>query len=114
MSLAQLKEKFLVNFQGFESDITTEDDFFSYQQYKRKTLLDFFRRFLRLKVQAPEVSYEHAITQAIKALCAGQLHSHLVRERPMTLEALQEEFWKLTRSEVSYYRKLDQQRKVTN
>jgi hypothetical protein len=30
-SWAQLKEKFLVNFQGFEADVNTEKDFFSYQ-----------------------------------------------------------------------------------
>jgi hypothetical protein len=42
MSWAQLKEKFLVNFQGFQADITTEEDFFSCQQYERETLLDFF------------------------------------------------------------------------
>jgi hypothetical protein len=43
-------------------------------------------------VQAPEVSNEKAITQAIKALCTSQLHSHLVRECPRTLEELYAEF----------------------
>jgi hypothetical protein len=38
MSWAQLKEKFMVNFQGFRADITTEEDFFSCQQYERETL----------------------------------------------------------------------------
>jgi hypothetical protein len=28
-SWAQLKEKFLVNFQGFQADVSTEKDFFS-------------------------------------------------------------------------------------
>jgi hypothetical protein len=41
-SRAHLKEKFLVNFQGFQADVSTEEDFFSYQQYERETLLDFF------------------------------------------------------------------------
>jgi hypothetical protein len=41
---------------------------------------DFFHIFFRLKAQAPEVSDEQAITQAIKALSASQLHNHLVRE----------------------------------
>jgi UDP-2,3-diacylglucosamine pyrophosphatase LpxH len=109
MSWAQLKEKFLVNFQGFQVDITTEEDFFSYQQYEREKLPDFFHRFLQFKVQTSEVSDEQAITQAIKALCAGQLHSHLVRECPKTLEGLYEEFRKFSRSEVSHYRKWDQQ-----
>jgi hypothetical protein len=43
-------------------------------------MLDFFCRFLRLKGQAPDVSDEQAITQAIKALRVSQLHSHLVRQ----------------------------------
>jgi hypothetical protein len=51
-SWAQLKEKFLVNFQGFQVDLSTEEDFFLCQQYERETLPDFFRRFLRLKAQA--------------------------------------------------------------
>jgi hypothetical protein len=46
---AQLKEKFLVNFQGFQADLSTKEDFFSCQQYKREILLDFFHRFLHLK-----------------------------------------------------------------
>jgi hypothetical protein len=40
------------------------------------------------------------------------LHSHLVREHPKTLEELCEEFQKFSRSKVSHFRKLDQQRKV--
>jgi hypothetical protein len=104
----------MFNFHGFQADITTEEDFFFYQQYEREMLPDFFRRFLWLKAQAPEVSDEQAITQTIKALCAGQLDSHLVREHPKTLEGLYEEFRKFRRSEVSHYHKLDQQRKVIN
>jgi hypothetical protein len=81
-SWAQLKEKFLVNFQDFQAYVSTEEDFLSYQQYERETLSDFFHRFLQLKAQAPEVLDEQAIMQAIKAMHASQLHSHLVRERP--------------------------------
>jgi hypothetical protein len=36
-SWAQLKEKFLVNFQCFQADVSTEEDFFSCQQYERET-----------------------------------------------------------------------------
>jgi hypothetical protein len=35
-------------------------------------------------------------------------------ERPKSLEELYEEFRKFSRSEVSHYRKLDQQRKTTS
>jgi hypothetical protein len=82
------ERKVLVNFQGFQADVSIEEDFFSYQQYERETLPDIFRRFLQLKAQASEVSDEKSITEAIKALRAGQLHNHLVRERPQTLEEL--------------------------
>jgi hypothetical protein len=64
------------------------EKFFSCQQYEREVLPDFFHRFLCLKAQAPEVSVEQAIIQAIKALCAGQLHSQLVGECPRTLQEL--------------------------
>jgi hypothetical protein len=84
----------------------TEEDFFSCQQYERETLPDFFCMFLRLKAQAPEVSDEQAITQAIKALRRGQLHSHLVRECPRMLEELYNNFWKFSRAEMLHFHKL--------
>jgi hypothetical protein len=43
--------------------------FFSCQQYERETLPEFFRIFLWLKAQDPEVSDEQA--KAIKVLHAG-------------------------------------------
>jgi hypothetical protein len=42
MAWAPLKEKFLVNIQAFQADITTEEDFFSCWQYERETLPEFF------------------------------------------------------------------------
>jgi hypothetical protein len=51
---------------------------------------------------------------ATKAMCTGQLHSHLVRERPRTLEELYEEFQKFSRAEVLHFRKLGQQRKFAS
>jgi hypothetical protein len=41
-SWGQLKENFLVNFQGFQAELSTEEDFLSSQQYERETLSDFF------------------------------------------------------------------------
>jgi hypothetical protein len=74
------ERKFLVNLQGFQVDVSTEEDLFSYQQYEREILSDFFYRFLRLKAHALEISNEQAITQAINTLHTSQLHNHLVRE----------------------------------
>jgi hypothetical protein len=80
----------------------------SCQQYESETLSYFFRRFLRLKAQAPEVFDEQVITEAIKALHIGLLHSYLVQEHPRTLEELYDNFRKFNRLEVLHFRKQDQ------
>jgi hypothetical protein len=97
-----------VNFCGFQTKLNTKEDFLFCQHYERETLSDFFWRFLRLNAQASEVSDKQVITQAIKALCACQLHSHLVRDHPKTLEELYDNFQKFSSAEVLHFRKLDQ------
>jgi hypothetical protein len=54
-SCQQLKGKFLLNFQGFQTELDTEEDFLSCAQREKETLPDFYRRFLHLKAQAPDV-----------------------------------------------------------
>jgi hypothetical protein len=75
-------------------------------------LPNFYRRFLQLKAQAPEVSDDQVIAQSIKDLHAGALHNHLVKERPKTVPELYEQFVKFSKSEIQHFRKLEQQRKV--
>jgi hypothetical protein len=67
-SWQQLKEKFLLNFQGFQAELDTEEDFLSCAQRENEMLPNIYRRLLQLKAQA------------IKALHVGPLHSQLVRE----------------------------------
>jgi hypothetical protein len=55
---------------------------------------------------------DQVITQAIKALRAGPLHNHLVREWPKIVPELYEQFTKFSKLEVQHFRKLEQQRKV--
>jgi hypothetical protein len=50
-SWQQLKENFLLNFQGFQAELDTEEDFMS-----KETLPNFYQRFLQLKAQASKVS----------------------------------------------------------
>jgi hypothetical protein len=64
-------------------------------QREKETLPNFYRRFLQLKAQSPEVSDDQVIVQSIKTLRVGPLHSHLVRERPKTMPELYEQFTKL-------------------
>jgi hypothetical protein len=109
--MSTVKRKVPSQFPRFSSRYSHRRRFFSGQQYGRGTLQDSFRKVLRLEAQAPEVSDEQAIMQAMRA---DQLRSHLVRERPQTLKELYEEFQKFSRSEVSHFHMLDQQRKTTN
>ncbi|WP_430283733.1 hypothetical protein [Pseudoalteromonas sp.] len=51
-----MKKKFLLNFQGFQAELDSEEDFLSCIQGKKETLLNFNQRFLQMKAQALEVS----------------------------------------------------------
>jgi hypothetical protein len=59
-SWKRLKEKLLLNFQGFQVELDMEEDFLSCAQ-KKETLPNFYRRFLLLKAQSPEVSDDQVI-----------------------------------------------------
>jgi hypothetical protein len=78
--LAIAQRKFMLNFQGFQVEIDTEEDFLYCAQREKETLPNFYSRFLQLKAPAPEVSDDQVITQTIKALRVGPLQNNLVRE----------------------------------
>jgi hypothetical protein len=61
-----------------------------------------------MKAQASKAYDDQVIAQAIKALCAGPLHSHLVRERPKIVLKLYEQFAKFSKSEIQHFHKLEQ------
>jgi hypothetical protein len=56
-----MKEKFLLNVQGFQVELGTEEDFLSCSQREKETLPNFYWRFLQLKAQVPEVSDDQVI-----------------------------------------------------
>jgi hypothetical protein len=60
-----------------------------------------------MKARAPKVSDDQVIIQAIKALCAEQLHSHLVIEWPKIVSELYEQFTKFGKSEIQHFCKLE-------
>jgi hypothetical protein len=51
-SWQQLTENVLLNFQGFQAELDIEEDFLSYAQKEKKTLPNFYWRFLQLKAHA--------------------------------------------------------------
>jgi hypothetical protein len=105
-SWQHLKDMILLNIQGLQVKLNTEEDFLSCVKKGREPLPDFYRRFLQLKAQAPEVSDKKVIAQVIKALRVGPLHSHMVRERPKTVPELYDQFVKFSKSEIQHFHKL--------
>jgi hypothetical protein len=82
-----LKQRILSNFQGFQRPELIESYLFSCKQKDKEPLQTYFRRFVHLRAQAPNVLNAVAINAAIMGLRAGQFRSHLMRERPRTISA---------------------------
>jgi hypothetical protein len=97
-----LKQRILSNFQGFQRPELTESDLFSCKQKDKEPLQNYFRRFVHLRAQAPNVLDAVTINAAIVGLRAGQFRSHLMHERPKTIQRLYEEFEKYCRSDNDF------------
>jgi hypothetical protein len=97
-----LKQQILSNFQGFQRPELTESDLFSCKQKDKEPLQNYFRRFVHLRAQAPNVLDTVTINAAIVGLRAGQFRPHLMRERPKSIQCLYEEFEKYCRSDNDF------------
>jgi hypothetical protein len=104
-----LKQRILSNFQGFQRLELTESDLFSCKQKDNEPLQNYFRRFIHLRAQAKNVLDAVAINAAIVGLRAGQFRSHLMRERPKTIQRLYEEFEKYCRSDNDFRMCMEEQ-----
>jgi hypothetical protein len=89
-----LKQRILSNFQGFQHPELTKSDPFSCKEKDKELLQNYFRRFIHLRAHAPNVLDAVVINAAIVGLRVGQFRSHLMRERPKTIQRLYEEFEK--------------------
>jgi hypothetical protein len=70
-----LRDKFLLNFQGYWPDTDTLAELSLYKQQEKETLREYYRKFLTLKSQMPSVDDQIAIHYAISSLRAGVLQS---------------------------------------
>jgi hypothetical protein len=59
-----LKQRILSNFQGFQRPELTESDLFSCKQKDKEPLQNYFRRFMHLRAQTPNVLDAVAINAA--------------------------------------------------
>jgi hypothetical protein len=110
-SWRSLRDKFLLNFQGYRPDIDALAKLSLYKQQEKETLREYYRKFLALKSQLPSVDDQIAIHYAISGLRAGVLYSHCIRYPPKNLQELYQLFEKYARSEELHQRKVESQRK---
>jgi hypothetical protein len=80
-----LRDKFLLNFQGYQPDTDALDELSLYKQQEKETLWEYYRKFQTLKSQLPSVDDHIAIHYAISGLRAGVLYSHCIRDPPKNL-----------------------------
>jgi hypothetical protein len=110
-SWRSLRDKFLLNFQGYRPDTDALAELSLCKQQEKETLQEYYRKFLTLKSQLPSVNDQIAIHYAINGLRAGVLYSHYIRDPPKNLQELYQLFEKYARSEELHHRKVEPQRK---
>jgi hypothetical protein len=110
-SWRSLRDKFLLNFQGYRPDTDALAELSLCKQLERETLREYYRKFLTLKSQLPSVDNQIAIHYAISGLRAGVLYSHCIRDPPKNLQELYQLFEKYARFEELHQRKVESQRK---
>jgi hypothetical protein len=110
-SWRSLRDKFLLNFQGYCTDTDALAELSLYKQQEKETQREYYHKFLTLKSQLPSVNDQIAIHYAISGLRAGVLYSHCIREPPKNLQELYQLFEKYARSEELHQRKVESQRK---
>jgi hypothetical protein len=77
-----LRDKFLLNFQGYRPDTDALAELSLCRQQEKETLCEYYKKFLTLKSQLPSVDDHIAIHYAINGLRAGVLYSHCIKDLP--------------------------------
>jgi hypothetical protein len=102
-----LHDKFLLNFQGYRPDIDALVELSLCKQQEKKTLREYYRKFLTLKSQLPLFDDHIAIHYTINGLRDGVLYSHCIRNPPKNLQELYQLFEKYARSEELHQHKIE-------
>jgi hypothetical protein len=106
-----LRNKFLLNFQGYRPDIDVLVELSLCRHQEKETLRKYYKKFLLLKSQLPSFDDHIDIHYATNGLRASVLYSHCIRDPPKNLQELYQLFEKYARSEELHQRKVKSQRK---
>jgi hypothetical protein len=110
-SWRSLRDKFLLNFQGYRPDTDALAELSLCKQLEKETLREYYCKFLTLKSQLPSVDDQIAIHYTISGLRADVLYSHCIRDPPKNIQELYHLFEKYAKSEELHQRKVESQRK---
>jgi hypothetical protein len=80
-----LRNKFLLNFQGYRPETDALAELSLCRQQEKETLREYYMKFLLLKSQLPSVDDHISIHYAINDLRLGVLYSHYLRDPPKNL-----------------------------
>jgi hypothetical protein len=87
-----LRDKFLLNFQGYRPDTNALAELSLCKKQEKETLREYYKKFLTLKSQLPSVDNHIAIHYAINSLRASVLYNHFIRDPPKNLQELYQLF----------------------
>jgi hypothetical protein len=110
-SWRSLRDKFLLNFQGYRPDTDALAELSLCKQLEKETLREYYHKFLTLKSQLPSVDDQIAIHYAISGLRTGVLYSHYIRDPRKNIQELYQLFEKYVRSKELHQCKVESQRK---
>jgi hypothetical protein len=106
-----LRDKFLLNFQGYRPDTDALAELSVCRQQEKETIWEYYKKFLVLKSQLPSVDDHIAIHYASSGLRVGVLYSHCMGDPPKNLQELYQLFKKYAKFEELHQRKIESQRK---
>jgi hypothetical protein len=108
-SWEDLHDKIMANFKGFSRESLTSSNLFQCRQQQGETLREYYQKFVQLKARAPNVPKDVAIEEAIKGLRIRAFIGPLTREKPSTIEELNNEFEKYYISDNDLHKRLEEQ-----
>jgi hypothetical protein len=96
-SWKSLRDKFLLNFQGYRPETDALADLSLCRQQEKGSLREYYKKFPLLKSMLPSVDDHIAINYAISGLRVGVVYNHCIRDPPTNLQELYQLFEKYAR-----------------
>jgi hypothetical protein len=108
-SWVDLKTKFIQAFQIFHETTAQSLDLYNCKQKDREPLQNFVRRLMQQRSQIPEAHDKTTIHALIKGLTPGPTASHLIRNKPKSIDELFQKLEEYIKSDEDHRRRVAEQ-----